>query len=203
MERDVVLSGTSDVRAGRSISVRGLAASAGLVLLFTGLTALAGQVRVPLPFTPVPLTLQLIPVLLAGAALGSVRGAASQIALLVAGIAGVPVFSGGAFGGAHLLGATGGYIFGFVGAAWLVGRLLHGPTRLGFPGILASMLAGAALIHLFGIVHLGIFLGGSPMLAFELGSLPFIIADAIKAVLAASIVAAWPRRIAAGNDAPG
>lgn len=167
----------------------------GLVAGFAVLTALAGLVRVPLPFTPVPLTLQLVPVLLAGAALGPAGGAGSQLLLLALGAAGVPAFAGGAFGAAHLLGATGGYLIGFVGAAWLVGRILHGAAPPSFGLTLAAMLAGAGLIHAFGVLHLTIFLGGSPALAFELGSLPFAAGDLLKAVLAACVAVAWPRRL--------
>jgi len=170
-----------------------LTRSAAWVLSFTVLTALAGQVRIPVPFSPVPLTLQLIPVLLAGAVLGPGRGAASQLALLVAGGFGLPVFTGGAAGPAHLLGATGGYLIGFVGAAWLVGRLAHGPVSLGPGGLTVSMMAGAALIHVFGVLHLALYLGGSLSWAMQLGSLPFLLADLTKAVLAASLLIAWRR----------
>lgn len=168
-----------------------LARSAAWVLSFTALTALAGQIRIPVPFSPVPLTLQLVPVLLAGALLGPSRGAASQFALLAAGAFGLPVFAGGAAGPAHLLGATGGYLIGFVGAAWLVGRLVHGPVELGPAGVTVSMLAGAALIHVFGVLHLALYLGGSLSWATQLGSLPFLLADLTKAILAVSLFIAW------------
>jgi biotin transport system substrate-specific component len=140
------------------------------------------------------MTAQLVPVLLAGALLGARGGALSQILLIAVGLAGAPVFTGGAFGPAHLLGPTGGYLIGFAGAAWLVGRLLHGRERFRYPRILASMIAGASLVHLFGMLQLMVFMGGSASLAFELGSLPFLIGDLLKAVLAASIVAAWSIR---------
>src|SRR4029434_4498974 len=85
--------------------------------IFVGLTA---QVSIPLPFTPVPLTLQTFSVLLVGAALGSVRGASSMALYLLAGMAGVPWFAGQQSGWAF---ASFGYIVGFVAAAWLVGLL--------------------------------------------------------------------------------
>jgi len=171
-----------------------LTRSAALVLSFAVLTALAGQIRIPVPFSPVPLTLQLVPVLLAGAVLGPGRGAMSQIALLAAGGLGLPVFSGGTAGPVHLLGATGGYLVGFVGAAWLVGRLIQGPVRLGPGGVAVSMMAGAALIHLFGVVHLAIFLGGSLKWALDLGSIPFLAADLLKSIIAASLFIGWSWR---------
>jgi len=191
-------SGTNE--AFSSTALRAHAKSFGLILLFTALTAAAGQVRVPLPFTPVPLTLQVIPVLLAGAALGGVRGAASQAALLAAGVAGLPVFAAGAFGPAHLLGATGGYLIGFVGAAWFVGRLLEAMGRASFLAVFAVMLSGSLLIHVFGMVHLMVFLGGDMPLAFRLGSLPFLIGDLLKVIVAGSIVMAWPRNAANHDD---
>ena len=157
------------------------------------MTAAAAQVRVPVPFSPIPITMQLIPVLLAGAFLGPRRGVASQLTLLGAGMLGLPVFTGGA-GPTHLLGPTGGYLIGFVGAAWLVGRLIHGPTKLGPAGVLISTMAGAALIHLFGVAHLAIFLGGELGFALDLGSLPFLGVDLLKAIIAASIFLGWPRR---------
>jgi biotin transport system substrate-specific component len=177
----------------REWSAADMARSALAVIAFAALTALAGQVRVPLPFTPVPATLQLIPVLLAGAALGPMRGAASQLALMAAGSMGLPVFTGGGAGPYHLLGATGGYLIGFVGAAWLVGRLVHGPVRLGAAGVLVSMVAASLLIHLFGVLHLSIYLGGSLGGALQLGSMPFLVADILKAVVATAVFLAWPR----------
>lgn len=190
MENNLSTAGLTD----QNVLAGTLPRSAARIVLFSCLTALAAQIRVPLPFTPVPMTFQLVPVLLAGAFLGARGAAFSQIILIVAGLAGAPVFAGGSFGPAHLLGPTGGYLLGFAGAAWLVGRLLHGPVRLGYAGVLASMLAGAALVHFFGTLNLMIFMGGNASLAFELGSLPFLIGDLLKAVLAASIFAAWSAR---------
>lgn len=175
---------------------RAQAASIGAVAFFAAITGLAGQVRVPLPFTPVPITLQLMPVLLAGAFLGPARGAASQALLIAAGAAGAPVFAGGAFGLAHLLGPTGGYLLGFPVAAWLTGagarRLRSGSgTIQAAGGMTAAMIGGAAAVHLMGLLHLTLFFGGSPALAFQLGSAPFLAGDLIKAIAAASIAAGW------------
>ena len=111
----------------------GLVRSIALVIggaIFVGLTA---QVSIPLPFTPVPLTLQTFSVLLVGAALGSVRGAASMALYLLAGMAGVPWFAQQGSGWAF---ASFGYIVGFVAAAWLVGRLAErGADRRVLPTI--------------------------------------------------------------------
>src|SRR5438105_3015773 len=84
-----------------------------LILLFANVTAESAFIRIDLPFTPVPITGQTLAVLLAGAALGWRRGAASQIVYILEGLAGLPVFAGGTSGLAVLIGPTGGYLVGF------------------------------------------------------------------------------------------
>ena len=99
-----------------------LAWRAGLVLGASLLIALAAQVAIPLPFSPVPVTGQTYAVLVVGAALGSRLGALSVALYVAEGVLGLPVFApGGAPGIARLLGPTGGYLVGFVGAAFVVG----------------------------------------------------------------------------------
>src|SRR5688572_31755061 len=103
-----------------------VAIKAAAVLFVAVLTAAAAQVSVPLPFTPVPLTLQPMVVLLGGAALGSRLGMASQVLYLLAGIAGLPVFAASATlpqGALRLLGPTGGYLMSYPFAAFLTGWL--------------------------------------------------------------------------------
>src|SRR5687768_10215847 len=95
-------------------------------LVVTGLTVLAAQVSIPLPFTPVPLTLQPMVVLLGGAALGPRLGLASQVLYLMAGLAGLPVFAASAVlpqGPLRLLGPTGGYLMSYPFAAYVTGSL--------------------------------------------------------------------------------
>src|SRR5262245_52763921 len=94
-----------------------------LVIGFALLTWAGAKVAVPLPFTPVPGTLQTLAVLLAGAMLGARAGAASQMAYLVMGLAGLPVFALPGAGPAYFLGPTGGYLVGFILAAWRHGSL--------------------------------------------------------------------------------
>ncbi|MCI0548325.1 MAG: biotin transporter BioY [Candidatus Rokubacteria bacterium] len=163
------------------------------VVLFAGLTALAGQLRVPLPFTPVPLTLQVIPVLLAGAVIGPGGGACSQALLLIAGALGMPVFAAGGAGLAHLTGPTGGYLVGFPAAALLVGTLLRARRAPSFGRVLLAMAAGAVVIHAAGVVHLSIYTGGSLERALALGSLPFIPGDGLKLLAASAIAVGWRR----------
>jgi len=159
-----------------------------LAAIFACLTGLMAQVRVVLPFTPVPITGQVFAVLLAGVALGAFWGALSQWIYIGFGVAGVPWFQGMAGGLKVLAGPTGGYIFGFVIAAAIIGlvvdtKLQSRKARYTLP----LMLLSVGIIYLFGMVWLGICLGVGIEKAFLLGALPFIGVDIVKAFLAAGI----------------
>jgi biotin transport system substrate-specific component len=150
------------------------------ILLFAAFTALAARVAIWLPFTPVPVTLQVMAVLLAGLVLGARGGAASQAAYLGAILAGVPLSASGIAGPAALLGPTGGYLLSFVPTAFAVGLLRE---RLGrFP----AALVGVGLIYLCGTSWLAICLGGDLGRAWLLGAAPFVLVDLGKALLAAA-----------------
>ncbi len=163
------------------------------ILLILGgslLVALMAQVKIPLPFTPVPLTGQTFAVLLVGAALGSRRGAASLLFYLVQGMIGLPVFAGGASGLAYLAGPTSGYLVGFVCAAFVVGRLAEIGKDRRFRTALLMFLAGEAIIYLCGLPWLGLAIGFQK--ALVAGLFPFLIGDAIKLIAAAlALPAAW------------
>ena len=156
----------------------------GGVALFAAFTALAARVTIPLPFTPVPVTLQVMAVLLAGLVLGPMGGAVSQLAYLAAVAAGLPLDARG-LGPAALLGPTAGYLLGFAPAAsvtgWLARRLWG--TRVG--GFVAA-LAGVAVIYACGLAWLMPF-AGSLGAAWELGAAPFILIDLGKALVAAAV----------------
>src|SRR5688500_11650669 len=122
---------------------------AAAVVLLTALTAAAAQVSVPLPFTPVPLTLQPMVVLLGGAALGPGLGLASQVLYLAAGIAGLPVFAASPTlpqGPFRLLGPTGGYLMSYPFAAWLTGWLASRGFDRRYLTSLLAMMAGLSVI---------------------------------------------------------
>ncbi len=163
------------------------------VLLIAGgslLVAWMAQVKIPLPFTPVPLTGQTFAVLLVGAALGSRRGVTSLLLYLVEGIAGLPVFAGGAGGLAYLAGPTGGYLLGFVCAAFLVGRLAESGRDRRFRTALWIFLAGETVIYLCGLPWLALHIGFEK--ALIAGLLPFLPGDAVKLLAAAlALPAAW------------
>lgn len=176
-----------------------------LITLFAALTALGARVAIPLPFTPVPVTLQVLFPLLAGLLLGSKRGALSQAEYVAAGLVGLPVFAKGGSGLAYLFGPTGGYLLGFIVAAFAVGELaakMRASTK-GFDTLrystqgatfLAS-LGGVAVIYLCGTLWLAAWLGIAGNLsptacltqAWKLGVLPFIAVDVAKALVVAAV----------------
>jgi biotin transport system substrate-specific component len=153
-----------------------------MMLILTGslFVAMMAQVRIPLPFTPVPLTGQTFAVLLAGIALGSRRGSASMLLYLILGAIGLPVFAGGTSGLATVAGPTGGYLIGFLGAAWVAGRLAeHGLDR-NFRSIWLVFLAGEAVIYLFGLPWLSLYVGVQKVMVA--GLIPFLPGDLVKLV---------------------
>jgi biotin transport system substrate-specific component len=157
------------------------------IAAFVALVALGAHVRLLLPGTPVPVTLQTLFVLLAGVVLGPRDGPAAMALYVALGAAGVPVFAlGGAAGLLYLAGPTGGYLVGFVAAAVLAGlvsRRLEGPA-----GAALGLLAGECAILGLGVLHLALFLGMGFGRALTLGAVPFLAGDAVK--LAAAFVAA-------------
>ncbi|MEW6285926.1 MAG: biotin transporter BioY [Chloroflexota bacterium] len=164
-----------------------------LILILTGvlLAAALAQVKIPLPFTPIPLTGQTFAVLLAGAALGSKRGALSMMLYIALGAAGMPVFAGGAGGLGYLTGATFGYLIGFVAAAWVIGLLAERGLERNVQTSILPFIVGTIIIYAFGVGWLA-FVMGSFSKAFAAGLLPFLIGDAVKLVAAALVLpAAW------------
>jgi biotin transport system substrate-specific component len=159
---------------------------AALVAGFSIIVALSAQFAIPLPFTPVPVTLQTLAVLATGALLGSRRGTAALLLYLAEGAAGLPVFALGRSGAAYLLGPTGGYLVGFVAAAFLTGLFSErGWDRVGLLAFVGFAIADLA-IYLPGVLWLGAFTGFSGALAR--GALPFLAADVLKAALGASLL---------------
>jgi biotin transport system substrate-specific component len=163
-----------------------------LVVGFALLTALAAQVTIPLPFTPVPVTGQTFAVLLTGAALGWRAGGASQLLYVVLGATGLPFYAEGEGGWTAATGATGGYLFGFVVAAVVVGLLAERRQDRSLLTSLPAMLAGSAVIYLFGVTWLAHSLGVDATRAMELGLVPFLVGDLFKLVVAGALLpSAW------------
>lgn len=171
---------------------RALVRTAVLVVGFALLTALAAQVVIPLPWTPVPITGQTFAVLLAGATLGWARGGASQLLYVILGAVGLPFYAGGEGGWSASTGATGGYLVGFVVAAAIVGLLAERRQDRSFVTSLPAMLTGTAIIYLFGVSWLAHSVGVSWVKAVELGMAPFLVGDLVKLVAAGLLLpAAW------------
>lgn len=165
----------------------------GAVLIMTLLTVLAAQISVPLPFTPVPFTLQPMLVLVGGAALGARLGATSQILYLALGIAGLPVFAASPVlpqGALRLIGPTGGYLLAYPIAAFVVGYLAErGFDRRYWTSFLA-MVTGLAVVFASGVIWLATY--AAPAAGFggaiAAGLTPFIVADLAKLVIAAAVL---------------
>ena len=163
-----------------------------IILAFTmaSITGIAAQVRIPLPWTPVPISAQTFAVLLSGVLLGGWYGGLSQVFYIGAGIAGVPWFSGGGSGIAYISGPTGGYIIGFVLAALFIGYFIDRFARArGFFAVFVLMLfANFILIHLPGLLQLSVVTGVRNIYKLlSMGTLPFIVGDVAKVLAAAAL----------------
>jgi biotin transport system substrate-specific component len=165
---------------------KGILVQATLVLAASAFTALAAQARINLPFTPVPITGQTFAALLVGALLGSRLGAASMIAYWSQGAAGLPVFAGGMSGWAYATGPTGGYLVGFIAAAYAVGFLAERGWDRRLWTLALAMLVGQVIIYAGGLSWLAHFTSDKSV--FEMGLYPFIPGDSVKLLLAASLV---------------
>lgn len=169
-----------NVRTLAALEVPRSATVAFQVVAFAVLTTLGAGLRVFLPGTPVPFTLQPYFVLLAGLAGGAAVGGASQALYVGAGVLGLPVFAGGA----GLAGPTGGYLVGFVAAASLTGAIAGRESR-DTARLLAAALAGMLIIYVFGAAHLVLVWRMPLMTALAQGVAPFVLFDTVKVVMAA------------------
>ena len=158
-----------------------------IVLVVAGALIVAACAQVFIPTLPIPFTGQTFGVLLVGGALGFRRGALALLLYLVIGSIGLPVFAQGTSGLAKIMGASGGYLIGFVVAAALVGRLaeLGWDRRIG--GSLAAMAIGTAVIYAIGVPWLKLTTGMPWETAVTEGMTKFLIWDAAKLAVAAGI----------------
>jgi biotin transport system substrate-specific component len=151
--------------------------------MFAALTAIGAFIRVPIPASPVPITLQVFFVLLAGLLLGSKWAGMSMIVYVMLGIIGFPVFSGGLSGIGVILGPTGGYLIGFIAGAFVTGLVTETFGRSTLAAI-GAMIAGIAAIYLLGVAQLSVVAGLSVPQSVVIGVLPFLIGDSVKLVAA-------------------
>jgi biotin transport system substrate-specific component len=163
-----------------------------LVLAGAGFVALAAQVSISLPFTPVPITGQTFAVVLVGASLGALLGLASLGLYLFVGALGAPVYSEHTHGWDVLTGPTGGYIVGFVLAAVLTGFLAQQRWDRRFSSSVAAMLSGNVVIYLVGLPWLAAKIDAGLEDTLEAGLYPFVVGDLLKLYLAGALLpAAW------------
>ena len=162
--------------------------------LIAALTAAGAYIQIPVPFSPVPVTLQVFFVLLAGSMLKSKWGGLSMIVYTLLGIAGLPVFAGGTSGMGVLLGPTGGYIIGFIQAAYIVGKLsekAESADKSSFFVNALNMSAAVLVIYACGFIQLMFVAEIDPRAAFTLGVIPFLPGEVVKAAVAAYIASTY------------
>lgn len=178
----------------KSVLPRTRITTIGLMVGFALLTAIAAQITIPVPGTPVPITGQTFAVLLAGAALGSRAGAGSQAIYWALGAIGLPFYAEASGGWEVATGATAGYLVGFIVAAWIVGALAErGQDRRVWSAI-PAFLAGNAVIYLFGVPWLLYSVEAFSTMpeALAAGFTPFVIGDIVKIVAAGLLLpVAW------------
>ena len=151
-------------------------------------TALLAQVSVPVPGSPVPITGQTLAVVLTAAALGPVRGVAVQALYILAALVGLPFYSEASGGVDVVFGATGGYVVGFIPAAFLIGLAAkHGADRNPLKAV-PLFLAGQAIIFAVGVPWLAISAGMTASQALDAGFYPFILGGIVKAAIAAAVL---------------
>ena len=162
----------------------------GLALAFACLTGLAAQIRIPLPFTPVPVTGQVLAVLLSGVMLGSIYGGLSQVFYILFGVIGIPWFNGFSGGFSVISGITGGYIIGFIPAALMIGWLTNRyniTKKFHFQMLLMAI--GIVIIYAIGALQFSLVMNTSLSNTLKMAVIPFIPVDLIKAVIAAGLSA--------------
>jgi biotin transport system substrate-specific component len=178
---------TAAISSWRSADqIRSRWATLTLVLLGSVFLAIMARISIPLPFTPVPVTMQTLAVFLLGGMLGGKKAALSVGAYLIEGTVGLPVFSKGLANPSWFLGATAGYLLGFVAAAYAIGTLLEKRPARSFYSVLAIVSIGEVIILSLGTAWMSVFLGFNK--AFAAGIVPFVIGGSMKVVIAASLL---------------
>lgn len=172
-----------------------LAVDALLAITGAALIAVAAQVTIALPFTPVPITGQTFAVASTAAALGMWTGAASSIVYVAAGLVGLPVYADGGSGWHSLSSASGGYLIGFIGCALLVGWCGDRGWTSRFSSATGAMLLGETVIYACGLLWLRHVLHTSLERTLELGLYPFVVGDLLKLYAAAAALPAAHRLV--------
>lgn len=169
-----------------------------LIIFCSFFIALSSRIVIHLPFTPVPITMQTFSVLLTGIILGSKKGVISVLLFLILGISGLPVFASGNSGILYLYGPTGGYIFGFIIAAFTTGFFAERGWDRKIHKTFFCMCISNLLIYIPGLAWLGRFTGYNNV--FNLGFFPFISGDIIKILFATILLPSGWKVIKKGRD---
>ncbi|WP_121820932.1 biotin transporter BioY [Halostella salina] len=168
----------------------GFIAQAALLAAFVGAGA---YVSFPLPFSTVPVTLQVLGVFLAGIVLGPVWGTVSMVLYLAVGAIGVPVYAGGAAGLGTLVGSTAGYLWSYPVAAALIGGIVHrgtdlrDPATVSVPVVVAALVVGTVVIYAGGVAGLMAVAGYGVEEAVSVGALVFLPGEAVKIAVATGL----------------
>jgi biotin transport system substrate-specific component len=162
---------------------RRIAVGVALSMFFALLTVVGANIVIPI--SPVPITMQTLFVLLAGASIGSRWGSLSQMLYVGLGVAGLPMFAGGAGGASVLIGPTGGYLIGFLVAPWVVGAMLRRSNSITWQ--VACFTAGMLLILTLGVVQLTLVYTHDLGRSLAVGVVPFLPGDVFKIAAATSI----------------
>lgn len=158
------------------------------ISLLTMLTIVSAQVVIPLPFTPIPITLQTFAILFGAAALGPNKSTIAQTIYILLALIGFPVLASDKGGFEAVFGATAGYLFAFILSSYVVGILAKKFSTKLVINVFISYFAGTLLIYLLGASWLSFYTGNGIIYGIEKGVLPFIIGDILKAFLAASLL---------------
>ena len=175
--------------AAKKMSIKGIVYAA----LFGALTAAGAFIVIPMPL--VPITAQTFFLNVAAILLGGPLGAASQFIYVMLGVVGIPVFSGGKAGIGILFGPSGGYLLGFIIAAFVIGKIAGAKKGAGIFWHIFAMLVGMGIIYCLGVMQLALVARMSFQKALVIGALPFIPGDIIKILLAAIITSRLKGRI--------
>ncbi len=157
-----------------------------LLIGFNLLLVATSYISFNLPYSPVPITGQTFGVLLIAMALGRVRAVGVVTAYLLEGISGLPVFAGGTAGFPILIGPTGGYLFGFLAGAYVIGWLADQGWDKSYLKSIVAMIIGSAVIFSFGLIWLAKFVPAGSLLS--LGLIPYLPGSIVKITLAAVIL---------------
>jgi biotin transport system substrate-specific component len=176
----------ADTLMGAALAPLDSVRSAGLAIVFSLFIAACAQFSIHIG--PIPITGQTFAVLLTGMLLGSRLGAAAVIAYLIEGAIGLPFFAGGGAGLVRFLGPTAGYLVAFPAAAFIAGAFAEHGWDKRYETAVAAMAIGSSIIFLGGWAWFAILTNTSPVAAFKLAVLPFLLGDVIKIALGAAVL---------------